>query len=144
MGFEPKAAFKCALSPAFRRNHRLSFRIGTIGPVPVSINLEPTLEFEVSASGGVSFSQKHRFSITLEESGFAPPDFRLAHSTDAPGVSLDSKLEASLFVGGDLSVMAGGGYKSANAQAGAFGAFGPEVSLAIDQDRAECVDIRDG
>ena len=141
VGFQPKTAFTCALSPTFRRNHRLRFRIGTIGPVPVSIYLEPTLEFEVSAAGEVSLEQQHFFSITLEKNGFAAPDFRLAHSADPPTVSLGAKLEASVFAGGDLSVMAGGGYGSANAQAGVFGAFGPEASLSISQDHPGCVDV---
>jgi hypothetical protein len=34
-----------------------------------------------------------------------------------------------MFVGGDLSVMVGGGYKSANAQAGIYGAFGPKFGV---------------
>jgi len=141
LGFEPKAAFKCALSTSYRRNHRLRFRVGSIGPVPVSVYLEPAFQFEVSAAGSVSFEQKHFFSITLEKDGFAAPDFRLARSADPPTVAFGSKLEAEAFVGGDLSVMAGGGYASANAQAGVFGAFGPEVSVSIDQDDPACVDL---
>jgi hypothetical protein len=141
VGFTPKSAFRCALSTAFRQNHRLEFHVGTIGPVPVTIYLEPTLSFEVSASGGVSFEETHHFAITLERSGTSAPDFRLAHSTDPPEVKLESKLEASMFAGGDLSVMAGAAYKSVAAQAGIYGAFGPEVTLEITQDHPDCVEL---
>jgi hypothetical protein len=139
VGFEAKTGFKCELSPTFRRNHRLHFTVGSIGPVPVSVNLEPTLSFEVSASGKVTLSQRHYFAITFERRGFSTPSLRRAHSVDPVQVNLGAQLNASLFIGGDLSVMLGGGYKSANAQAGLFGAFGPEVSFAIDTAHPGCV-----
>jgi hypothetical protein len=139
VSFQAKTGFKCALSPTFRRNHRLHFHVGSIVGIPVSVNLEPTLSFEVSAAGKIGISQRHFFSMTLEKRGFADLSLTSGHSSDPPQVALDAALKASLFAGGDLSIMAGGGFKSANAQAGLFGAFGPDFSLSTDAAHPGCV-----
>jgi hypothetical protein len=72
IGFQAKAAFSCELSDSFRENHRIEVPIGAIGPVPVTMYLEPTLSFGVSESGSLSLTQLHYFAITLEQNGFAP------------------------------------------------------------------------
>lgn len=145
IGYTAKAAgFSCELSPSFRRNHRLRFSVGSIGPVPVSVNVEPVLSFEVDLSGRLALAQRHYFALTLQQDGFSAPDFRLARSADAPHIDASAALTASFFVGGDLSVMAGGGYKSANAQAGIYGAFGPTIEASISTANRLCLDVSAG
>lgn len=141
VGFKAKAGFSCELSTSFRRNHRLRMRMGSIGPVPVSAYLEPAIKFEVSASGAVRISQRHHFAVTLEKNGFEPLDARFAHSKDPLQYSQSRELNVSLFAGGDLSVMAGGGRGSANAQAGIAGVFGPELSISPSSGLSGCVDL---
>ena len=141
VGVEVKTGFSCELTPTWRRNHRLRFHVASIGPVPVSINLEPTLRFEVGAKARVGFEQRHYFSYTFERRGSAVPSFRRGGSSDAPTFSADASVSASLFLGGDLSVMFGGGRGSANAQAGIYGAFGPRVAIAAEASQPGCVSV---
>jgi len=140
IGFKAKAGFTCELSPTFGRSHRLQLRLPNIGPVPVSLYLEPTLEFGVSASGKIGLSQRHYFAFTLEKNGFDPLEFSKAYSRDPAVLGLGADLSGSLFAGGDLSLMVGGGVGSANALAGLAGAFGPEVTLEPAQ-QLGCVDV---
>lgn len=131
--------FSCELSQSYRENHRLQFEVGSIGPVPITIYLEPTLRFQVSASGQISLDQRHYFSITLEKDGFSPLSFHLAHSADPASVSANAALSASLFAGGDLSLMFGGGYGPLSIDAGVYGAFGPDFELATSTDSLGCM-----
>lgn len=139
VGFEAKNAFSCELSDSFRENHRIAVPLGAVGPVPVTMYLEPTLKFEVSESGSVSLSQRHYWAITLEQNGFSPFSARLAHSADPVELNANAALGASLFAGGDLSVMFGAGEGSWAAQAGIYGAFGPDFELAASTDRPGCL-----
>lgn len=139
IGFQAKSAFSCELSDSFRENHRLAVPLGAVGPVPVTMYLEPTLKFEVSASGSVSLSQRHYWAITLEQDGFSPFKARLSHSADPVDFHASAALGASLFTGGDLSVMFGAGEGSWAVQAGIYGAFGPDFELATSTDRPGCL-----
>ena len=140
IGFEAKAGFECELSPQFRQNHRLKLRLPSIGPVPVSLYLEPALELDASGSGKIALSQRHHFAFTLKKSGFDPLEASRAYSRDPATLRLTADLSASLFAGGDLSLMVGGGVGNVKAEAGLAGAFGPEVTLEPAQ-TAGCVDV---
>ena len=139
IGFEAKNAFTCKLSDTFRESHRIAVPLGAVGPVPVTMYLEPTLEFSVSESGSVSLSQQNYFGITLEQNGFAPFKARLSHSADPVQVNANAALGASLFAGGDLSVMFGASEGDIAAQAGIYGAFGPDFELKASTSRPGCI-----
>jgi alpha-tubulin suppressor-like RCC1 family protein len=139
IGFAAKTAFTCTLSNSFRENHRIAIPLGAVGPVPVTMYLEPTLTFGVSESGNVSLSQHHYWAITLEQDGFSPFSAKLAHSADPPKVSVGAALSASLFAGGDISVMFGAGEGDWAVQAGIYGEFGPDFELAASTDQPGCV-----
>ena len=139
IGFQAKSSFSCELSDSFRESHRLAFPLGAIGPVPVTMYLEPTLKFEVSGSGTVSLSQHHYWAITLEQNGFSPFKAHLAHSADPVDFHATAAIGASLFAGGDLSVMFGAGEGSWAVQAGIYGAFGPDFELATSTDQPGCL-----
>ena len=141
IGFQAKNAFSCKLSDSFRENHRIAIPLGAVGPVPVTMYLEPTLKFEVSESGSVSLSQRHYWAITLEQNGFSPFSARLAHSADPVKLNASVALSASLFAGGDLSVMFGAGQGSWATQAGIYGAFGPDFELAASTDHPGCLTV---
>jgi hypothetical protein len=141
VGFQGKTGFKCELADRYRADHRFQIQIGTIVGIPVAAYLEPTFEFEVSAAGKVELSQRHYFAITLEKDGFKPLHVRLAHSTDPVKVTPSAVLSASIFAGGDLSLMLGGGYKSASAAAGVYGAFGPEFDLKASTAKPGCLSL---
>ncbi|MGE0307651.1 MAG: hypothetical protein AB7Q27_18040, partial [Acidimicrobiia bacterium] len=129
--FRAKASFSCELSPTFRRNFRLRVPVANVMGIPVTVNLEPAIKFEVSASAGLSLSQRHYFSVSFIQDGFGLPQASSGHSADPVAFGGDARIDASLFAGGDLSLMFGGGYASANAQAGIFGAFGPRWELTL-------------
>lgn len=139
IGFQAKTGFKCALSAQFRRTHRIQIPIGSIGPVPVNIYLEPSLEFEVSAAGEVDLSQRHYFAITLQKQGSGDLQLRRAHSADPVRLSAQAEVKASLFAGGDLSLMVGGNAGAVGLQAGIYGAFGPEFALTTSNSRPGCL-----
>ncbi len=139
IGFQAKSSFSCELSDSFRESHRLAFPLGAVGPVPVTMYLEPTLKFEVSGSGTVSLSQHHYWAITLEQNGFSPFKARLAHSADPVDFHATAAIGASLFAGGDLSVMFGAGEGNWAVQAGIYGAFGPDFELATGTDQPGCL-----
>lgn len=139
IGFEAKHAFSCELSDSFRETHRITIPLGAVGPVPVTMYLEPTFKFEVSASGTVSLSQHHYWGITLEQNGFSPFKARLSHSADPVSFHASAAIGASLFVGGDLSVMFGAGEGPYAIQAGIYGAFGPKFELNTGTDRPGCI-----
>jgi streptogramin lyase len=139
IGFQAKKAFTCELSDSFRENHRIEVPLGAIGPVPVTMYLEPTLSFGVSESGSVSLTQRNYFAITLEQDGYAPFSARLSHSADPVQFNPSVAMTASLFAGGDLSVMFGGGAGSISAEAGIYGAFGPAFELAASTDAPGCL-----
>ncbi len=54
VGFRAKTAFSCELSQSYLENHRIAIPLGAIGPIPITMYLEPTLSFDVSASGTVT------------------------------------------------------------------------------------------
>jgi hypothetical protein len=139
IGFQAKSAFTCKLSDSFRETHRIAVPLGAVGPVPVTMYLEPTLKFEVSGSGTVSLSQHHYWGITLEQNGFSPFKARLAHSADPVDLHTSAAIGASLFAGGDLSVMFGAGEGAWALQAGIYGAFGPDFELTTSTDRPGCL-----
>lgn len=139
IGFEAKTSFSCTLSNSFRENHRIAIPLGAVGPVPVTMYLEPTLSFSVSESGKVSLSQHHYWAITLEQNGFAPFRANLAHSADPAKINMSAALGASLFAGGDLSVMFGAGEGDWAVQAGIYGEFGPDFEVAAGTDHPGCV-----
>jgi virginiamycin B lyase len=139
VGFEAKSAFTCELSDSFRETHRIAVPLGAVGPVPVTMYLEPTLKFEVSASGNVTLSQHHYWGITLEQNGFAPFKARLSHSADPVDFHASAAIGASLFAGGDLSVMFGAGAGDWALQAGIYGAFGPDFELKTSTGRPGCI-----
>ncbi len=103
------------------------------------MKFEPVLEFEVSGAGKIALSQRHYFALTFQKRGYAPFQFRRAGSSDPIQFSATAEVKASLFVGGDISVMVGGGRGSANAQAGIFGAFGPEFALQTNSSAPGCI-----
>ena len=139
VGFEAKSAFTCELSDSFRGTHRIAVPLGAVGPVPVTMYLEPTMKFEVSASGNVTLAQHHYWGITLEQNGFAPFKARLAHSADPVDFHASAAIGASLFTGGDLSVMFGAGEGDWELQAGIYGAFGPKFELKTGTDHPGCI-----
>lgn len=139
VGFQAKAGFSCELSDSYRQTHRITIPLGAIGPVPVTMYLEPTLSFEVSEAGSITLNQRHYFAVTLEQHGFAPFSAKLAHSADPVSLIPTAALDASLFAGGDLSVMFGAGAGPLDAQAGVYGAFGPDFDLAASTDQPGCV-----
>ncbi len=141
-GFEAKTTFDCELSPTFRRNHRLRWHIGMIGPVPVNVTLEPALKFSVGGGASFGLSQEHRFFFSVDKVGNDPMTVTKAFGRGTPHVSVSAELGASLFLGGDLAVMFGGGYRSANAQAGLYGEFGPQARLAVTDDKPGCVQVQ--
>jgi alpha-tubulin suppressor-like RCC1 family protein len=139
IGFEAKSAFTCELSDSFSETHRIAVPLGAVGPVPVTMYLEPTLKFEVSASGNVTLSQHHYWAITLEQNGFSPFKARLSHSADPVDFHASAAIGASLFAGGDLSVMFGAGEGDWALQAGIYGAFGPDFELKTGTDKPGCI-----
>lgn len=139
IGFEAKSGFSCELSSEWRKNHRLRFTLATIAGVPANLYLEPHLSFDVDAAGTINLSQRHYFTYTLEKTGDLPLDFRAATSRDPVAFEADAALSASLFAGGDISLMLGGAYKDAAIQAGLYGAFGPEFALSTDSVSPGCV-----
>lgn len=141
IGYSAKlAGFSCELTPTFRRNHRLRISLPSVGGVPVSFNLEPALKFDVNVEGRLAVSQRHFFGVTLEQDGLSAPSFRLAKSANPPTFDMAFSGSVSLFAGGDLSFMFGGGYGTANAQAGVFGAFGPELKIEQTAAKKECIE----
>jgi hypothetical protein len=139
IGFEAKTSFSCALSATYRKNHRFQFPIRNIGDVPVVAYLEPTLKFEVSASGQFQFVQKHYFAITLQKQGASPIRFSLARSADHTKPTLTASLDATMFVGGDLALLVGGSAGGFGAGAGLDGDFGPEIGLSTASTKPGCV-----
>lgn len=140
VGVEAKTGFECSLSTSFRRNHRIKLPIRNIGPVPISIYLEPVLRFSVSASGKIGISQRHYFTYTLEKRDTSPLSFRRGGSADPPQFEASARVGASLFAGGDLSLLIGAaGTKSTNLGAGIYGAFGPEFSLSTQSAQPGCI-----
>jgi hypothetical protein len=140
VGVQAKTGFECSLSDAFRRSHRIQLPIRNIGPVPISIYLEPQLKFSVSAAGKVALSQRHYFSYTLEKHGTDPLSFRRGSSAEPVKFEVSARLDASLFAGGDLSLLIGAaGGSTTNIGAGMYGAFGPEFALSTSNAQPGCV-----
>jgi chitodextrinase len=134
MEVRPKVdAFSCELDPTWRRHHRLfRVRVGTVPgtALPITVSLEIGLSFSVSAQGGVKLTQHRYWGFTIQKHASDPMvSARSAGSADPTQLSASGSagLEASLF--GDLSIMMGGGYKSANAQIGVYGTLGPFLSI---------------
>jgi hypothetical protein len=139
VGFQAKTGFSCQLSDSYRETHRVAIPLGAIGPVPVTMYLEPTLSFDVSEAGSITLTQRHYFAFTLQQQGFAPFSASMSHSADPVSLTSTAALSASLFTGGDLSVMFGAGAGPIDAQAGVYGAFGPDFALMASTARPGCV-----
>ena len=139
IGFEAKTGFSCELSATYRKNHRIQFPIRNIGDVPVVAYLEPSLKFEVSASGKFTFEQRHYFAITLKKQGSDPISFKLSHSSDPTKPTLTASLDATLFAGGDLALLVGGSADGFGAGAGLDGSFGPEFAVSASSSKPGCV-----
>ncbi|MGE3138106.1 MAG: RCC1 domain-containing protein [Thermoleophilia bacterium] len=136
VGFEAKTGFKCQLSDSFRSRMRITMPIAVVAGIPIKAYLEPRFEFEVSASGEVTFTQRRYFGVKIEKVGFDPVRVSRSGSADPVDVQLSAKVEVSLFAGGELSVMAGAGV-----EAGIFGALGPEFRLVSDTANPACAAI---
>jgi hypothetical protein len=134
-----KTGFKCEVSDDFRRHHRLRFRMGSIAGVPINANLELAAKFEVSAAGTIKVSQRHYLTLGFRQEGTEPTDAIHGYSRDPIEGAIGAALDASFFIGPDVSIMLGGGYKTANAQAGLYGQIGPEVHLTTSTDQPGCV-----
>lgn len=142
VGFTAKTGFECKLTDYYRQRHRIQMPIRNIGPVPVNIFLEPVLKFEVSAAGGVKLSQRHYFSLTFEKRGSGPLQTRRGHSSDPVKFSGETRLDATLFAGGDLALMVGApGSASTKLSAGVYGDFGPELDLGTTTAAPGCVNL---
>jgi hypothetical protein len=131
IGFEANTGFSCKLSDAFRRDHRLRFKLPNLGPIPVNLYLEPGFEFGVSAGVKLSVSKRHYFSLGLEKTGGEPLKTTRAFSHDPPRVEVSGAIAGKAALTGNLLLLLGGGVGSANARAGLEGTFGPEVSLSV-------------
>ena len=125
--------FSCELSPTWRRQHRLfRARIGTVPgtPLPVTINLEMGLKFEVSGEAGLTFTQHRYWGVTVHKYADDPMvTAQTSGSANPATATVSSKVSADADLFADVSVMAGGGYKTANAQAGVYGTLGPFLSV---------------
>ena len=141
IGHTVDVGFKCELSPAFRRTHRWMFRVGSVGPVPVSFFIEPALSFEVSAGGRLALSQRQYFAVSLRKQGLDQAEFRLAHSRDPVQLDASVQLSASAFAGGDLSLMVGAGIRDKEFSAGIYGTFGPRAELVASSARPGCMQV---
>lgn len=141
VGFEAKTGFECELSTKYRRNNRIELPIKNIGPVPVNIYLEPVLRFGVSAAGKVALKQRHYFALTLRKNGSDPLRFERVSSAGPVNPEIGARVQASLFAGGDLSLLIGAaGKKDTSVGAGLYGAFGPEFAITTATSAPGCVD----
>ena len=131
VGVTATTGFTCEVDPAVRQQHRLSYTIGAVAGIPVTFHLEPAFEFAISASGHLGFSQRHYFGISVAKTGFQPLDVDPVHSRDDAEVEWNAAIGASAFAGGSLSLMFGGGYRSARAEAGVYGDFGVGVEANV-------------
>lgn len=141
--------FSCELTAQWRREHRLSVRIGTVPgtPLPVTFNLEPGLKFEVDASAGVTFTQHRYWAYTIYKYDDNPLIARRAGSADPATASASGKVTISAEAFADLSVMTGGGFRTANAQAGLYGTIGPFIDLTVEASTADanvCISVEGG
>jgi hypothetical protein len=135
--------FSCELSPTWRRHHRLfQVRIPVPGvPVPITLKVELGLKFSVKGDGGIEFKQHRYWGIHVHKWADEALGVTMSGSEDPTEFEVSGSVSASAELFADLSVMAGGGYGSANAQAGLYGTFGPYASLdakvtSADPDRA--------
>ena len=141
--------FSCELSPTWRRQHRL-FRaqIGAIPmpppapPIPVTMNVEIGLDFGVDGQAGVSMTVHRYWGVKVHKYADEPMvTSDTIGSSDPPKFTVSAGVKAHADLFADLSIMTGGGYKSANAQAGVYGTFGPffEADASVDQAGTACL-----
>lgn len=124
--------FSCELSPTWRRNHRLfRMRVGTVPgtPIPINVNLEVGLSFSVKGEAGIEFKQHRWWGFTVDKYGDNPLGVRRSGSVGPTTIDVSGAVAASADLFADVSVMTGGGYKSANAQAGLYGTIGPFIDV---------------
>ena len=137
-----KLGVTCELSSQWRQNHPIfSAYLGTIGGIPVTVNLEPAFSLNIAASGRIGFTETRYFSYTVEKDGDQPIDFRRAGSADPPELTATAGFSAEVFAGGDLSVMFGGGTGPANAAAGLFLEFGPALTASSTLTDPDCITL---
>jgi hypothetical protein len=124
-------SLSCEMDAGWARQHRLFHLVlGSIGGVPVTLDMEPTVKFEIAAAGKVSISQKRYFAYSYTKLDGSDATFERAGSADPVKVDITGELSADLYLAGTLSLMLGGGVGSANAKAGLYGSFGPNLHLA--------------
>lgn len=142
ISFTPlQTGFSCELSATWSRHHRLLHTvIGTIGGVPVTLDIEPGLRFSVSAEGKITMKQRRYFTYTfkMQDGNFSADK---AGSADPADVDLVGELGADLFASGSVIIQIGGGLGSANAKAGVYGSFGPNLRMATSSQHVGCIDL---
>ena len=85
----------CELSSQWRQAHPIfSAYLGTVGGIPVTVNLEPAFSLSIAASGRIGFTETRYFAYTVEKDGNQPIDFRRAGSADPPELTATAGFSA--------------------------------------------------
>ncbi|MGC5665087.1 Ig-like domain repeat protein [Micromonospora sp. WMMD723] len=123
----------CALTDAFRRDHKLTWVLPT--QIPVTVDLAPAFQFEATVAGKVTFTQHFYRMVGVSTN----PDLSLhvynAGSQTGEGVTVTGELSASLLIGADVSVKVLG-------IAGLGVNLGPKFTASVDT--ARCVALTVG
>nr|BFE64016.1 hypothetical protein GCM10020063_085420 [Dactylosporangium thailandense] len=92
----------CELSAAFRRSHRIVWRLPT--EVPVTVDLAPALKFEATVAGTVSFTEHFYRMVGIRTN----PDLSIhvinAASQRPESVDVSAGASVSLLIGADMSL----------------------------------------
>ncbi|MEV0726594.1 Ig-like domain-containing protein [Micromonospora purpureochromogenes] len=122
----------CALTDAFRRDHKLTWVLPT--QIPVTVDLGPAFQFEATVAGKVTFTQHFYRMVGVSTN----PDLSVrvynAGSQAGEGVSITGELSASLLIGADVSVKVLG-------VAGLGVTLGPKFTASVDTKRCVALTV---